>query len=127
MVVMDKKYYIDKAHHLLSDLNTYRPLNKDPTKKLQNKLAQTARHIKTQDGFSNHKYKRLYPTNVVPPKVYGLPKIHKSGTPSGPLSQVRVPSTMGWQRSWPTSSDPLLANLPTTLKIPNNSRTTSLR
>ena len=70
MVVMDKKY-IDRAHHLLPDLKTYRTLNKDPINKLKNKLAPTLRDIKTQGGHSDHKYKRLYATSAVPPCFIG--------------------------------------------------------
>ena len=30
-------------------------------------------------------YKRLYPTGAVPPKYYGLPKVHKPGMPLRPI------------------------------------------
>ena len=105
MVVMDRQDYIDKAHKLLSELNTYRPINKDPTNKLKNKLGQTLRDIKTHGGFSDNKYERLYSTSTFPSKFYGFPKIHKIGTPSCLLCPVVVPLPMGWQRSWPISSD----------------------
>ena len=67
MGVMDREDYINKAHQLLSDTNTYKPIPKDPTSKCKNKLVQTLRDIKTQGGFSDSKYKRLYPTSTVPP------------------------------------------------------------
>ena len=98
--------YTDKAHQLLADSNTYRLINKDPTNKLKNKLAQTCRDIKLHGGLSDSRYKRIYPTSAVLPKFYEIPKIHKGGTPLGPLFQTGVPSLMGWPRNWPTSSDP---------------------
>ena len=79
---MDMEDSINKAHQLLADTtNMYKPIPKDPTNKFKNKLAQTLRNIKTQGGLSDSKYKRLYLTSAVAPNFYGLPKIHKSGTP----------------------------------------------
>ena len=52
MAVMDRKDFIDEAHKPLSNINTYRPLNKDPTNKLRNKLAQTLRDIKTREDLA---------------------------------------------------------------------------
>ena len=45
---------------------------------------------------------------MVAPRFYDLPKIRKTGTPSGPLSPVGGPSHMGWPRNWWTSSIPWL-------------------
>ena len=44
-------------------------------------------------------YKTMCPTGYNPPKFYGLPKIHKTGTPSDPLYLAGVQSLMGWPRS----------------------------
>ena len=37
--------------------------------------------MKSEGGLNEVKYKKMYPTGVVSPKYYGLPKIHKAGTP----------------------------------------------
>ena len=84
MVVMDQQDYTNKAQALIQDTNTYKILNKDPTNRLKNKLIQTLKDIKQTGGLNNLKYKQVCPTSAVPPKFYGLPKIHKVGTPSGP-------------------------------------------
>ena len=84
MVVMDKQEYTSKEQALLDDTNTYKVLNKDPTPHLKNKLINLLKDIKQSGGLSAHKYKQLYPTSAIPPKFYGLPKIHKTGTPSDP-------------------------------------------
>ena len=84
MVVMDQQDYSNKAQALLQDTNTYKVLPKDPTPQLKNKLISLLRNIHQTGGLSTQKYKQLYPTSAVPPKFYGLPKIHKTGTPSGP-------------------------------------------
>ena len=84
MVIMDKQDYTSKAHTLLENTKTYKVLNKDPTTRLRNKLIQTLKDIKQSEGLSDHNYRKPYPTSAVPPKFYGLHKIHKVGTPSGP-------------------------------------------
>ena len=43
--------------------------------------------------MNNNTYKRLYPTKVVSPKYYGLPKIHKAGIPLRPIISSRGSST----------------------------------
>ena len=55
-----------------------------PYPQLKNKLITLLKNIKQSGGLSTQKYKQLYPTSAVPPKFYGLPKIHKTGAPSDP-------------------------------------------
>ena len=40
-------------------------------------------------------YKAIYPTGCTPPKFYGLPKIHKTGTPLRPIVSSRGSVTYG--------------------------------
>ena len=77
MVVMDKQDYINKANQLLNQ-NTYKVISKDPTTTIKNKLINILRVIKTKTGLGSYSYKAMYPTGCVPPKFYGLPKIHKT-------------------------------------------------
>ena len=83
MVIMDQQDYTNKANVLLQDTNTYRVLKKDPTNSLKKQIA-LLRDIKQTGGLNNTKYKQLFPHQCSPPKFYGLPKIYKVGTPSGP-------------------------------------------
>ena len=106
MVIMDQQDYINKAQTLLQDTNTYKVLPKDSTSYLKNKLITILKDIKQTGGLSTQKYKQLYPTSAVPPKFYGLPKIHKTGTPLDILFPVGGQSPMGLLRSFPTSSNP---------------------
>ena len=39
------------------------------------------KRVKKQKGLDSITYKSMYPTGGVPPKFYGLPKIHKLDTP----------------------------------------------
>ena len=80
MVIMDRQDYINKANHLLNQ-NTYRSIAKDPTNSIKNKLNNILKKVKNQTGLDSNTYKSMYPTGCVPPKFYGLPKIHKPDTP----------------------------------------------
>ena len=92
---MDQQDYNNKAQALLQDTNTYKVLSKDPTPQLKNKLINLLKDIKQSGGLSTQKYKQLYPTSAVPPKLYGLPKIHKTGTPFRPIASSRGSITYG--------------------------------
>ena len=81
MVIMDKEDCSKKAQALLQDTSTYKVLKKDPISYLKNKLITLLKDIKQTGGLSTNKYKQLYLPSAVPPKFYGLPKIHKVGTP----------------------------------------------
>ena len=94
MVVIDKEDYIQKAENLLVQL-AYRTIDRDPTSKLKGKLITTLRRIKRDTNTDEGTYKTMYPTSCNPPKFYGLPKIHKTGTPLGPLYPAGAQSLMG--------------------------------
>ena len=84
MVVMDRDDYNSKAEDLLHQ-QTYRLIPSDPTNKLKNRLITLLKKIKTEGGLSEATYKRLYHTGAGSPKFYGLPKVHKQGTPLRPI------------------------------------------
>ena len=81
---MDRQDYISKANTLLNQ-NTYRSISQDPTNIIKNKLINILKRVKSQTGLSNQTYKAIYPTGCVPPKFYGLPKIHKPDNPLRPI------------------------------------------
>ena len=83
MVVMDRKDYIGNATNFLSQ-PVYRTIDRDPTNKLKAKLITLPWKIQRNSGLENHIYKNMYPMGCTSPKLYGLPKIHKANTPSGP-------------------------------------------
>ena len=84
MVVMDRDDYHPKADALLQE-STYRPIPNDPTNKYKTKLIALLKSIKAEGGINETIYKKLYPTGAGSPKFYGLPKIHKTGTPLRPI------------------------------------------
>ena len=82
LVVLDKEDYIQKVHSLL-DQPAYKTINRDPTNRIKAKIIQIPRRIKRETGVDEGTYKAMYPTGCIPPKFYGLPKNHKTCTPSG--------------------------------------------
>ena len=94
MVVSDKKDYISKAQELLAQLS-YKETPRDPTNKIKAQLITKLRRIKKERNLDEGKYKVMYPTGCVLPKFYGLPKIHKTGNPLGPIVSSRGSVTYG--------------------------------
>ena len=77
MVIMDRQDYINKANSLLNQ-NTYRSVPWDPTYTIKHKQISILKMVKNQTGLDSLTYKSMYPTGCIPPKFYGLPKIHKT-------------------------------------------------
>ena len=85
MVVLGKHEYTNKGTGLTcSREGVYRPITMNPNEKHKNKLINFLRTIKAQGGLGDNTYKRLYPTDTGPPKLYGLPKLYKQGIPLDP-------------------------------------------
>ena len=116
IVIMDQQDYTNKAQTLLQDTITYKVLPKDPTSQLKNKLISLLKDIKQTGGLSTHKYKQLYPTSAFPPKFYGLPKIHKTGTPLRPIVSSRGFITYGAAKELAHIIKPLVGQSPHHLK-----------
>ena len=95
ITVMDRKEYMEKVGGLLVQLD-YRTIETDPTNKLKAKLILTLKRIKRETNMEEGMYRTMYLTICIAPKFYGLPKIHKTGTPLGLLYLVGVLSPMGW-------------------------------
>ena len=81
---MDRQDYINKANNLLNQ-HTYRSIPGDPTNSIKNKLISILKRVKNQTGLDSSTYKSMFPTSCVPPKLYGIPKIHKPDTPLRPI------------------------------------------
>ena len=116
IVIMDQENYTNKAQALLQDTNTYKVLTKDPTSQLKNTLISLLKDIKQTGGLTTHKYKPLYPTSAVPPKFYGLPKIHKTGTPLRPIVSSRGSITYSVSKELSHIIKPLVGQSPHRLK-----------
>ena len=111
MVVMDRQDYINKANQLLNQ-NTYKVISKDPINTIKNKLINILKNIKTKSGLGTNTYKSMYPTGCVPPKFYGLPKIHKPDTPLRPIVSSCGSVTYGMAKELAKILKPLVGKSP---------------
>ena len=94
MVVMDRKEYVEKVEGLWAQL-AYRTITADPANKLKARLIQTLKRIKRDTNMGKGIYKAIYPTGCIAHKFYGLPKIHRTGTPLRPIVSSRGSVTYG--------------------------------
>ena len=60
MVAMDREDYMDKAQLLLADTNTCKPITKNSTNRLENKLSQALRDIKNHGELNDHINRKVY-------------------------------------------------------------------
>ena len=69
----------------LSTSGSYRKLDKDPTRKIINKVTKTIKNSTLDENIK----KKLIPKDALIPRIYGLPKIHKDGVPIRPIVNTR--------------------------------------
>jgi len=77
---MDKANYHDKMDALVNDKQTYEVLKRDQTPALNSKLLD----LKKTDAIDIQHYNRLRCRVPQPPKLSGLPKLHKPNIPMRP-------------------------------------------
>ena len=82
---MDKTDYYDKMDAVVNDKQTYQVLKRDPTPALQRKLNSKLLDLKKTDAIDIQRYNRLRCRVPQPPKLYGLPKLHKPNIPMRPI------------------------------------------
>ena len=116
MVVMDKQDYVNKAEALLAQL-ACKTIPGDPTNKIKAQLITKLRRIKRDNNLDEGTYKAMYPTGCVPPKFYGLPKIHKTGNPLRPIISSRGSVTYRVAKLISKVLKPLVGKSPTTHKL----------
>ena len=83
---MDKTGYFDKMDALVSDKQTYEELKRDLTPALLRELNSKILTLKKTDAIDTQRYYRLRRSVPQPPKLYCLPKLHKSGIPMRPIA-----------------------------------------
>ncbi|XP_018368554.1 PREDICTED: uncharacterized protein LOC108764709 [Trachymyrmex cornetzi] len=80
-VVLDRSEYVAKMEMMLSDIDTYSKIDKDPTKKLIGDIRNLLVRWKNRQYIDDTAYRRLLATDGSIPRAYGLTKIHKPGHP----------------------------------------------
>ena len=91
-VVMDRMDYDTKMRAILR-ADQYRPLPRDPTVKVENKIVDTLKRLRNEEHLDHKLCDFLTPRYSTPTQMYGLPKIHKEDTPMRPIvSTINSPS-----------------------------------
>ena len=85
VVVLDTAEYDNKIRTLLDDRSTYRIITKDPTPSLERKMNSILLSLHRDAQLPKQLYDKLRSTAGLIPRLYGLPKIHKSGRPLRPI------------------------------------------
>ena len=85
IVIMYKEHYYAKMDEILSDTSKFKALSEDTTTKIENRLIRRLRDLFNSGQISDDFYKKVRPTGSVPGVMYGLPKVHKDGTPLLPI------------------------------------------
>lgn len=80
IVVMDTNHYWEKINDLLN-LQTYKIKSSDPTQR----LLRTTNQLIKQSSKRTDRQKRICNSGTLPPRLYGLPKTHRSGVPFRPF------------------------------------------
>lgn len=83
-VVLDTDTYRNKMSDLLES-GPYRAVKKDPTERLTRKLSTILRDHHKNDRIDDFVYRKIKPSQKQPPRIYGLPKIHKPSVPLRPI------------------------------------------
>ena len=79
-VLMDTDTYRAKMSTLIEN-GPYQLLNKDPTDRLTHKLSEKLLTLKRSGYLPEAVYNKIKPRRKQPPRIYGLPKIHKANVP----------------------------------------------
>jgi len=80
-VIFNRDDYINKMTNILSDTHTYKIIHHNPIKKLSQDLRSLLTRWKNKQYIDLHIYRNLLTTDVLLPRAYGLPKIHKQSYP----------------------------------------------
>ncbi|XP_022096336.1 uncharacterized protein LOC110982311 [Acanthaster planci] len=113
-VILDADTYRDKMSELIS-MGPYQKLAKDPTDQLCRKITAQLLALNKTRGLDDTTDRKLCPISKQPPRMYGLPKIHKPGTPLRPI--VSCVSSFAYNRSKHLAGivSPLTGNTPNTM------------
>ncbi|CAF1510868.1 unnamed protein product, partial [Adineta steineri] len=85
VVIMDREDYIQKMNAILDDKSAFTIIDYDPTYRTENHLIKFLGTLK-QDGFISEQEHRLAnPIGSRPARIYGVPKVHKTGNPLRPV------------------------------------------
>jgi len=76
-VALDKAEYTQSISRMLQDTDTYDIINKDQVRNLTNKTRELLTRWLKNNYITTSRYKKIYCSDGILPRAYGLPKIHK--------------------------------------------------
>lgn len=93
-VIMHREEYNNKLMELINDTEVYSELPSNPTNKYQTKNNKLIGELKKKKFITDQQAKQLTTYNAVPPRMYGLPKVHKENCPLRPIvSTIKSPTS----------------------------------
>ena len=95
---------------------TYKKLKKDPTTKMERRVAEALKKLETQGHIYTKQRRYLTPQFSKPPQMYGLPKIHKEGVPLRPIVSSIGSPTYNLAKEMARILTPLVGKTETTVK-----------
>ena len=84
VAILNISDYEEKMLKILNDRTKFVPVGKDDNLQKLDQFQRCIRYLKGKGAITNEDYQRIYPTSAVTPTMYGLPKVHKDGTPLRP-------------------------------------------
>ena len=113
VVIMNKSDYISKMNFILQDNSKFENLGPssefDNTAKIEAHIQRRLLQLKKEGLLPSNIYSRIRPTGSQPPRMYGLPKIHKQDVPLRPILSM-TGSAQHQLAQWLTSViDPALS------------------
>ena len=89
VVILNKNDYITKMGNILNDASKFECLGPaataDRTSTIETKLQNRLRELLNSEQLPKQVYDEVRPTGSQRPRMYGLPKTHKEGTPLRPI------------------------------------------
>ena len=121
-VAMKRSDYDERTRGMLDDTTTYRKPLKDPTAIQEARIGRTLLRLHSNREIPKSIYNRIRPTGSCPPRIYGLPNIHKPQTLLRPIvSCIGVPS---YKLSFASVISPLAGR--TSSHVPNSKHFTDV-
>ncbi|TWW61021.1 hypothetical protein D4764_05G0011110 [Takifugu flavidus] len=114
-VLLNTTDYDTKILSLLTDTATYEKLKRDPTSSYKKKVVDLLQKLEKDKAIDRPQYYRLYPGETIP-CIYGLPKIHKPGTPLRPIVSSINSVTYNISKYLASILSPMVGNTPHHIK-----------
>ena len=85
VVILNRQDYIQKMEQILCNKNPFQSVDSDDNISNLAKFQQFLYRLKKSGAIQTEIYNRIRPAAAATPTLYGLPKIHKEGTPCRPI------------------------------------------